>query len=423
MKKVLIISFYFNQKEIIGSIRLRGLAKYLPRFGWKPTILTIKLDEKSDSSFRTVETEYSDIMAVWKSKIGLNPENTVKNQLRIENKKNKKGFIDYLLEMWVEVFAYPDDKKNWYKYALESGSNLLFHENFDAMISSSHPVTSHLIAYQLKKEYNLPWIADLRDLWTQNPYWDHILIRKILEKRLESKTLKEANAITTTSKNSENILRNNKDFKKVYTIMNGFDPDEKNKVVPLKNNLRILHSGYLYNGKRDPEILFKALKELDDEERINVRDFTIDFYGYDEEWLQKDIEKYNLENIVEIHGIIDRDEILRKQRESQLLLLLTWNNEKEKAVIPGKLFEYLAAKRPILSIGSSESFVKEIINSTNSGVHLSEYNDIKDRIKCIYDQFKFNGYIEYNGNEKEIDKYSQVKMAEKFAMVLNELRI
>ena len=73
-KQVLIISYYFNQKEQIGSIRLRGLAKYLPEFGWEPTIITINSSNNSESSFRTIETEYSDLMTNWKSKLGFNLE-------------------------------------------------------------------------------------------------------------------------------------------------------------------------------------------------------------------------------------------------------------------------------------------------------------------------------------------------------------
>ncbi len=120
-KKVLIITYVFNQREIIGSVRLRGLAKYLPKFGWEPTILTIKTVNEKEPDFKIIETDYADLMANFKSKIGLNPEVSVKNQLNIENKKNNKGLFDIFLDLWVEIFAYPDAEKNWYKPAVENG--------------------------------------------------------------------------------------------------------------------------------------------------------------------------------------------------------------------------------------------------------------------------------------------------------------
>jgi len=177
-KKVLIISFSFNQNEVVGSVRSRGLAKYLPKFGWEPTILTIKTGSDTKSEFRTIETDYLNLMGSLKSKIGLNPEQTVKNQFNIKNKKNRKGIMDHVLGLWAEIFAYPDGHKNWYEPAVNAGKKLLREESFDVIISSSAPPTSHLIANELKKSYDIPWIADLRDLWTQNPYYIYSFIRK-----------------------------------------------------------------------------------------------------------------------------------------------------------------------------------------------------------------------------------------------------
>lgn len=419
--KVLIISFSFNQNEIVGSVRSRGLAKYLPKFGWEPTILTIKTDRQIDSDFRTIETDYLNLMASYKSKIGINPEQTFKNQFNIKNRKNKKGILDRVLELWVEIFAYPDGHKNWYEPAVNAGKKLLSEESFDVIISSSAPPTSHLIANELKKSFDIPWIADLRDLWTQNPYYSYSFIRKFFEKRLEIKTLANANLLTTISKPLENDLKVMHKGKRVYTICNGFDPDTEVKTESLNKKLNITYTGNLYFGKRDPEKLFKALDELRSENKIDITKFSVDFFGNDENWLQKDIVKYNLENIVNVHGIIPREKVLKKQRESQVLLLLTWDNPKEYGTVTGKIFEYLASNRPILSIGPSEGLVKKIITSTNSGVHLSDTDEIKKQICRFYDEFMMNGSVNYIGLHEEIKKYSQVRMSEKFAHLMNSL--
>jgi glycosyltransferase involved in cell wall biosynthesis len=415
MKKILIISFFFNQAEEIGSIRLRGLAKYLPKFGWQPTILTI--NSSSDTHFRTVETGYLDLKANWKAKIGLNPENTVENQLKVV--KGKKS-LDFLLGVWEEIFAYPDAQKNWYRPAIEAGSELLEHEHFDAMLSSSSPVTCHLIASELKKRYNVPWTADLRDLWTQNPYVNHTLLRKILEKRLELKTLKNADALTTTTEYCKNDLKQLHKKDNTYAILNGFDPVHESQNTPLTEKFNLVYTGRLYYGKRDPELLFQALTELINEEKINAENINVDFYGPSEPWLLNSVKKHHLENVVKICGVLPRNKVLKKQRESQVLLLLTWKNSKEKGVIPGKIFEYLAAKRPILSIGNSDGLVRGLIESTNTGVVPSSVEEIKSSILMFYNEFTCSGEVKYRGIPHEIDKYSQVKMAEKFSHVLNQ---
>ena len=131
-KRVLIISYYFNQKEEIGSIRLRGLTKYLPQFGWEPTILTVKSPESSEMDVRTIETDYSDLMTDWKKRLGLNLDKSAQAQLDTSSNKNQNRIISYLVHMWMEVFAYPDPYKNWYKPAVEAGNELLENENFDS---------------------------------------------------------------------------------------------------------------------------------------------------------------------------------------------------------------------------------------------------------------------------------------------------
>lgn len=416
MKKVLIISFFFNNEEEIGSVRLRGLAEFLPKFGWEPTVLTIKMDNKSESNFRTLETEYSDLVANWESKFGFSSEN-----IKHKSKKNSKNFIGFLTKMWLEIFAYPDPEKNWYKPAVEAGSELLENEHFDAILSSSSPVTCHLVANELKKRYKIPWIADLRDLWTQNPYFSHTYVRRILEKRLELKTLRNVDAITTTTEYFKMDLQELHKTNKVYTILNGFYPVDEIQDTSLINKFSIVYTGRLYYGKRDPEPLFLALNELINEGNINAEDVKIEFYGPDRYWLLDDIKKYQLENLVKVCGILPREMVIQKQRESQLLLLLAWDNPKEKGIIPGKIFEYLAAKRPILFIGNSEGLVKNLIESTNTGVTAANTKEIKNTILQFYNEFKSNGEVKYNGIQDEIDKYSQVNMAKKFSKVLNRI--
>ncbi|WP_337972113.1 hypothetical protein [Methanobacterium petrolearium] len=134
-----------------------------------------------------------------------------------------------------------------------------------------------------------------------------------------------------------------------------------------------------------------------------------------------EVEEYHLENVVNVHGMIPREEVLKKQRESQILLLLSWNNPQEQGIIPGKIYEYLDAGRPILSIGPSEGLVKDLIQSTNTGFHLSEFESVKKAIKMFYDEFEERGKIEYSGIPEEIDKYSQREMAKKFAILLDKI--
>ncbi|WFN37403.1 glycosyltransferase [Methanomicrobium antiquum] len=428
MKKVIIITFYFSQKEIIASVRLRGIAKYLPEFGWDPTIITIKQtnDDKylfDHNKYNLVETDYRDIYSFIKLFFGIDPNKTINESLNIQNGNHLSNLFGYLCQIINEFLCYPDREKSWYKDGLEAGIKSIENYDCEALISSSSPVTTHLIAHTLSEKYNLPWIADLRDLWTQNHYYLHSKIRRIIETRLEKKILKTADALSTVSDPLNNLLSKRYSEKKIFTIPNGFDPEKMNPGVPLSKVYTITYTGSIYKRWMDPEPLFKALSELIFEETINASEISINFYGRFDFWLEDKVAKYNLEDIVKFHGQVPHDVAIRKQWESQILLLLTWNNPEEKGIYTGKVFEYLAAKRPILSLGFSGGVVTRLITDTNAGFHVSNEYEIKNFLIKSYNEYKKNGFVQYNGIQSEIDKYSHYEMARKFSEALDVISL
>jgi len=422
MKKVLIISYHFPPRPTTGGLRIQGLAKYLPEFGWEPIILTPTLLNHPDTKFRVIQTSYSDIITYWKKRFGLRPEKGVKEQFGIITNKGKKSLIDSILIFLEEIIAYPDSQKGWYKFAVDAGDKLLQKEDFDAIISSSSPVTSHLIAKELKKRHKIPWVADLRDLWTQNHYYPYSQIRKFWEKRLELKTLREANALVTVSQPLAEKLKILHKGKLIHNILNGFDPKDFNvSHTNLTKKFTITYTGSLYQGKRDPTKLFEALQSLISEKKINSNDIEVRLYGSKEDWLEENIKYHKLQNIVKYYGVVPREIALKKQRESQLLLLLMWDNPHEKGVYTSKVFEYLATQRPILVTGIKEGVVEKLLKYTNAGVCAISVEDIKKIIEKFYNEYKEKGYVSYRGDKTKIKKYSQREMAKKFAMILDKV--
>lgn len=423
MKKVLIISYKFPPNPDVGGLRIQGLAKYLSEFGWEPIILTTTLPGNPNAQFRVIQTSCHDVIGSWKKRFGLKPEEGVKKQYGINTQKNRKSLIDYILIFLEEIITYPDARKGWYNYAVKAGSEILKNEDIDAIISSSSPVTCHFIANELKIKYNkIPWIADLRDLWTQNHYYQYSPIRRFIERRLEIKTLSKADALATVSKDLAETLGTLHKEKRIYTIPNGFDPQEMN--IPcedLTNKFTITYTGNLYQGKRDPAKLFKAVRDLISEGKLNPNDIEVRFYGSKEDWMGEEIEGYGLQGIINWYGIIPRKVALDRQRESQVLLLLLWDYPEEIGVYTGKIFEYLAAQRPILAIGGLEGVVKDLLAETNAGIYATSVEDIKKALEKYYNEYKLKGDVEYKGERAKSEKYSQKEMARKFAEVLDTL--
>jgi glycosyltransferase involved in cell wall biosynthesis len=329
--------------------------------------------------------------------------------------------MESVIKLWEEIFAYPDFVSGWRKPAVNFANKLINSECIDAIISSSGPPTCNLIAKDLKEKHDIPWIADFRDLWTQNHYYQYSRFRHFFETKLELRSLSSADALTTVSQPLVVKLKQLHPAKKIFSIPNGFDPLQKNPGLPLPRQFTITYTGSLYRGKRDPEPLFQVLGEIVSNGLVDPNDLSVEFYGPREDWLKDEAKRYGLNGIVKINGAISRDASIEKQRRSHLLLLLTWDKPEEKGVYTGKVFDYLAAGRPILSMGISGGVVEDLLKCTGAGFHVSSQEDLKRIILNTYQEYKSTSTINYHGSVSEIDRFSHVEMARKFSAVLDEL--
>lgn len=417
MKKVIYIAFNYNHDTGIASKRLRGVSKYLSSFGWQPIVIvprtsneTVKID-----NVRVIETDYQDMISKFMPK-----SNNTGRKREVSGRDQTNKFVSKSLSLAGEIFAYPDSMKYWKKPAVEAASEIIENEKIDAILSTSSPITSHIIAHDLKEKYGIPWVADLRDLWNLNPYINHNVIRRYFEKRLEMKTFKNVNALTTTTELAKTTLKGIHPTKRIECVVSGFDPQdfEKTKQTENSEKLTLMYAGSLYSGKRDPSILFDAIGQLIGENKIDSDKIVVDFYG-DETNLAELSQKYNIKDNVNIHGRITQSEVLQHQMNSDILLLISWMNESEKMFIPGKVYDCIGCKKPILSIGYKEGSLKDLIDKTNIGYHVSNVDECK---KAIYDYYtKYNkNELKYNGNEFAQD-YSLKNTAKNFSKILEEV--
>ncbi len=418
MKKVLFIAYLFPPRPDIGAQRPYRLAKYFPEFGWQPIVLTPKLPGKLPEGMRIIETDYKDIFNEIKLKIGFDSDDTVHKQLGIKGSKNFT--YPKIFRFVRQVINYPDEQKGWYNFALKSASEFLNKEKVDAIISTSSPVTSHQIARKLKQIYKIPWVADLRDLWTQNPYTNKLNLINFFERRLELKTLSDADVIVTVTKPWIDTLRLLHKNQKIFCVTNGYDDDDFPKSQSkLTSKFTLTYAGLLYNGKRDPSLLFKVVRQLIEESRINRDLIEIRFYGPEEDWLIDDIKKYNLEGVVNLYGFIPRGEVLKRQRESQILLLLLWPNKKEEGFCPGKVYEYFGAIRPIIAIGGREHVVKDLLETTSTGKYTWNFDTLKNVLLEYYQEFIKYGSVECHSNNN-IENYTYRSITKKYSEILNK---
>ncbi|MFA5839211.1 MAG: glycosyltransferase [Candidatus Margulisiibacteriota bacterium] len=432
MKKVLIIANLFH-----AFPRIPGISTYLSDFDWQATIISPPVDDDSirrlgfprefKKRVKIIAAPYNGdvfwllrrILCTFKFRKNESIPEQIKESLGITS---KKSLIDSLMRVYQTFFAYPDTEKTWRSSALRAAKKAIQSEKYDLILSSSPFPTSHIVASQLKKLFGISWVADFRDPWTQNHNYPFGPIRRFFERKLEIKTIKPADAVIAASPAYANKL-SHIHHKTISVITNGYDPATENDFsLPLTNKFTITYTGNIYTGKQDPEKFLIALKNLILSNQISSQDVEVRFFGARQTWLQNMVSNHGLNGVAQLFGKISREDILNRQKESQVLLLFNWEDPNEKGVYPLKFFEYLAAKRPILATGGhAGDDIEKICQESGAGNYAASIADIEQTLKRYYDEYRSTGSVHFAGNASKVEKYSYRNLAGNLAAVLNQI--
>jgi glycosyltransferase involved in cell wall biosynthesis len=411
MRRVCIACYWFPPVPSVGSIRVGALARRLPKYGWQPVIVTPAYTGRGDMGYPVHETADADVAVSMKRRAGM------KDDLAMKDLVAAGSFRSFAIEVGKALFAFPDSNRGWIRYAVEAAVGA---QPFDAVLTSSPPVSAHVAGRKISRRTGAAWIADLRDLWSQDhnstaPPW-----RLAMDRRLERKTFRDADALVTVSDPLAGQLRSLHPDAGVHTILNGFDPDLAGLPVRLTDTFTITHTGTVYQGRRNPAPFLEALAALLDSGRIDRARTRVRMFSREEPWLPGLIERFSLDDVVDMRPWVSWEEALAAQRESQVLLLLHWGGKAEEGVYTGKIFEYLAARRPVLLSGGGEGVLSDLVRETGSGVHVRTREEIEKQLTEWWEEFLRNGSVAYRGDDSRLARYSHDRMAEEFAAVLDE---
>ena len=291
----------------------------------------------------------------------------------------------------------------------------------DVVISTYGPEVAHYIGCKMKILNPLIyWIADYRDLWSNNP--SLINASKKLKEKIkndEKKTVgRYADLITSVS--DDICLRLKKSLKKnSIKITNGFDINEKivqktllKKISKINNPLKIVYTGSIYTDERSPVMLLDAIVNLINKEKIPKKSVILEFYGTRLDRIKELSEQSKYSNLINIKGHVPRSKVLKKQKQADILLLLESSREISRGSLSGKIFEYMASGRPILCIGSRNDFeISQILKLTGTGL-VYENHQIQKLENLIYNTYKGKGIFDiYKPKVKEILNFSRKRIA------------
>lgn len=387
MKRVLVITYYWPPTGGSGVQRWVKFAKYLPQHGWQPVIYTPENPEqlaidstleaeipKEVEVLKTHITEPYELYKKFLRKSGHSKEAVEVNPVNAQN----KSFLQKLA-MWVRGNLFrPDPRCMWIGPSVKFLKQYLKEHPVDLIVSTGPPQSMHLIGRRLAAETRIPWIADFRDPWTKIFYFKHLSMTRGTQrwhKRMEKKVLDEASAVVAVSplvqQEFQTMTHTN-----VELITNGYDECDfpggkcEEAVGGAERPFVVTHTG-LFAADGNPVELWEVLAQKCKKDESFRKSLKIKLIGKTDEQVISSIESAGLKDNLENSGYLPHAAAVQEQRKASLLILPLRREPEYKAVLPGKLFEYLASWRPVLGIGQPDGAMSMILNQTKTGVVLN----------------------------------------------------
>ena len=380
--RILLVSYYFAPANTMGALRITRLASFLMRRGHDVRALaaadpgsppTLDCDFPDERVLRTSQFDINWLprqLATWRRAFGSTPSGAFETSDAWASDENPRRRGARMLReastLYMNALNWPDARVGWLPNAWGAGRRLLGGWRPDLVYASSPPPTCLVVGKLLAAHCGVPWIAEFRDRWSDDAYYPKPSWRQAVEARLERRIVGSAQAIVTVSQPwAERYARAY--GKPSLVVLNGFDPED---YVGRESNgavgspfLEIVYTGGIYPGRRDPTPLFQALALMPEGSR-HVR---VHFYGTNPEHVLPLACELGIADRVVAHPHVPRAQAAAIQQQADVLLLMQWNDPREQGNLPGKLFEYLGARRPILGLGLGGGVPARIIRERAAG--------------------------------------------------------
>ncbi len=466
MRRVLLVSFFFPPTNAVGSIRHDRFARHLPEHGWDPQVLTVDRFLSRPATLASSFGEERITRAWFPDPTGLLIRTLRRVTARVERATPLGGGMNAASAGAAGMGAYglparlaglparlaglparlaplvlpgvvrmPDRALPWVLPAVAAGLRVLGSQPFDAILSTSPPSSANLVASLLCRLSGLPWVADFRDLWTQNHFFSRPWPWHQVEELLERWVMAPASHLITVSEPLAARLRGLHGLP-TSVITNGFeDPPPAASPFLQKDGpaggerpgngsrppgpLTLTYTGSIYPARQDPTPLFEALAALRERRGVTPRDLEVRFVGSDRGHLAPLIARHGLQELVRVERSVSQPEAVALQRSSDVLLFFTWNDPDNRGIYSLKVFEYLGACRPVLCVGPPGTVADELLADCHLGHALSDPGPIAAQIESWLENIRRGEEIPAAPDEAEIRRYHVRELTAQLAEVLH----
>jgi glycosyltransferase involved in cell wall biosynthesis len=433
MTKVLVLSYHYPPCAYGCSIRVVNFVKFLPQFGFQPVILTVEPDyykdySASDHSHKTAMPDEVEVVrtASWEPKTKIGTGLDTGFAVRQNWLTRAKAKLFDLLRHIGDSLLFPDVQILWAPAALNQGKKLLLSPDIDLIFAVGPPFSVLLIGSLLKKFSRKKLILDFKDMWVgRNQHEHRTRLCSLLSKPIEKRIVKGADRIILNTEYSYRrfVEKYPRQKAKFMVIPNGYEPQLEDPInAPSAEAdagsgfFNIVHSGTV-DTDRNPEGFIYAVKELSEEQPEFAAGVKVCLSGKVHHSYISMVEDLGLKDVFEFKGYLNYHQNIGLLHSASLLLLLTTHDAPD--AIPGKLYEYLAIKKPVLAIteaGASE----ELLLALGAGcvVRPQDKAGIKKILWTLYQDYR-QGKLVFP--EISIDRFNRRNQTGELARVFEEV--
>jgi glycosyltransferase involved in cell wall biosynthesis len=401
MKRVLLIAFYFPPRNNIACYRTGCFAKFLPDHGWLPTVVCQDWPADRPDS----DPDY----------VGALPEIV---KIHRVPEPPERGIYQRVLLRKVAPYFWPHRAPIlWWSQARRQIEALHKTNQFDAIWATSDPLTPLTLALEASRSQRIPWAADLRDCLNVQHFgsWYKRPLFRLQERRL----CRQADRVITVSDGLAEALKKITRAR-ISVIPNGFDPSllPNDKQLPSRI-FTILYAGTLVLGQQDPSPVLRGLELCLDRGQIPRDDVEMQFLGTNPKSVRQVLAEMSDRLPVRVLPRLPHRAALALQAQASVLLLLA--HASEQGIMTGKVFDYLAAGRPILAVPDDRRTTSALLKSTGAGVALTDVEGIARQLAEWYTRWRMDRSFNLSRIENEIGRYSRSVQARELAEILTEL--
>ena len=430
MKRVLVIAYYWPPSGGSGVQRWVKFCKYLPAEGWQPVVyapenadypsLDPSLEADLPKDLEVLRGRIWEPYAAYRKLLGGKNASTQVTEISSGKKTWKQR-----LSLWIRANLFvPDPRVGWVKPSVKTLKAYLAEHPVDVIVTTGPPHSVHLIGLQLHKALGIPWIPDFRDPWSRMYYLKYLpMTEKTWNKlrRQEQTVLDSCSTVLACTPLVQEEFQA-QTHTPVACITNGFDEaDFAEKLLPRwDGHFNITHTG-LFAADGNPLALWKVLGILAASEPGFREDLRIRLVGKVDKEILESIKAAGLSANVVALGPQNHATAILEQRAATILILPMRNDAQYRPILPGKLFEYLAARRPILGIGQEDGAMARVLFSAKAGI-TADWEDTAPMRAFLANAWRQHCEGGVPATDGDISPYTRRNLTHTLAQLLSQVR-